>query len=207
MANILCVDDDPIILTHLQNILSDTHRCLICRSGGDALELLEHELPDLILLDIMLEDIDGFEVMKKIRDKYPTADIPIIFITSDVNEIREKEAFAIEAADFIRKPINPVRLLTRVDNQLKLLEAKEALVNKEKYAIYRAMAQSTQHILNNFLNQMLLFELTSNEIEDFPEDIKVLIKSVIQETSLKVDQLSNIEDVSVEKIHSTVFSR
>jgi hypothetical protein len=96
-------------------------------------------------------------------------------------------------------------LRARVENQLKLVEAQELLVNKEKYAIYNVMAQSAQHILNNFLNQMLLFELTAADIEEFPEEVKIIIKNVIKETANKVEQLSNIEDVSVEAIRKTVF--
>jgi CheY-like chemotaxis protein len=65
MANILCVDDDTIVLTALKDILSENHRCMLSKSGMDALELIEKEEPDLIILDILLDDIDGFEVVDK----------------------------------------------------------------------------------------------------------------------------------------------
>lgn len=203
MANILCVDDDTIVLTALKDILSENHRCMLSKSGMDALELIEKEEPDLIILDILLDDLDGFEVVDKLRER--NKNIPVIYITANLDEKREQEAFEAHAADFIRKPISPVQLRARVENQLKLVEAQELLVNKEKYAIYNVMAQSAQHILNNFLNQMLLFELTAADIEEFPDEVKVIIKNVIKETANKVEQLSNIEDVSVEAIRKTVF--
>ena len=207
MATILCVDDDTVILAALQEILSTEYRVILTRTGREALTLAERDRPDLILLDIGLEDIDGFEVLDKIRQLYPSPSIPVIFITSNMDEKREMDAFKHEASDFIRKPLMPIQLKARVLNQLTVFAAQKTLLEHEKYEIYRAMAQSTQHILNNFLNQMMLFELTANKIDQFPNDVKVLIKEVINDSARKVEELSNIQEISAENIRKTVFPK
>lgn len=207
MTTILCVDDDTIILAALQEILSPEYRVILTRSGKEAIALAERDRPDLILLDIGLDDIDGFEALAQIRKMNGNEHIPVIFITSNLDEKREMEAFEHEASDFIRKPLMPIQLKARVQNQLTVYAAQQALVANEKYEIYRAMAQSTQHILNNFLNQMMLFELTANKIDEFPSDVKVLIKGVINDTARKVEELSNIQEVSADNIRKTVFPK
>ncbi len=207
MATILCVDDDTIILAALQEMLSTDYRVILTRTGREALALAERDRPDLILLDIGLEDIDGFEVLANIRKLYPSPQIPVIFITSNMDEKREMDAFKHEASDFIRKPLMPIQLKARVLNQLTVFAAQKTLLEHEKYEIYRAMAQSTQHILNNFLNQMMLFELTANKIDQFPNDVKVLIKEVINNSARKVEELSNIQEISADNIRKTVFPK
>jgi len=207
MPTILCVDDDTVILAALQEILSSDYRVLLTRSGKESIELAERECPDLILLDIGLEDIDGFEVLKKIRSLHENPAIPVIFITSNLDAQRELDAFEHEASDFIRKPIMPVQLKARIQNQLTVYAAQKALITQEKYEIYRAMAQSTQHILNNFLNQMMLFQITANKLGNFPEDIKELIGTVINDTATKVEELSNVQEITPENIRKTVFPK
>lgn len=207
MPTILCVDDDTIILAALQEMLSTDYRVILTRTGREALALAERDRPDLILLDIGLEDIDGFEVLDNIRQLYPSPKIPVIFITSNMDEKREMDAFKHEASDFIRKPLMPIQLKARVLNQLTVFAAQKTLLEHEKYEIYRAMAQSTQHILNNFLNQMMLFELTANKIDQFPNDVKVLIKEVINDSARKVEELSNIQEISADNIRKTVFPK
>jgi DNA-binding response OmpR family regulator len=207
MASILCVDDDTIILAALQEILSPEYRVILTRSGKEAISLAERDRPDLILLDIGLDDIDGFDVLAQIRKMTGKPALPVIFITSNLDEKREMEAFEHEASDFIRKPLMPTQLKARVQNQLTVFAAQQALLTNEKHEIYRAMAQSTQHILNNFLNQMMLFELTANKIDEFPSDVKVLIKGVINDTARKVEELSNIQEISADNIRKTVFPK
>jgi DNA-binding response OmpR family regulator len=207
MPTILCVDDDTVILAALQEILSPHYRVLLTRSGNEAIELAERDKPDLILLDIGLEDIDGFEVLKKIRSFHQKPSIPVIFVTSNLDAKREQDAFDHDASDFIRKPLMPMQLKARVQNQLTVYAAQKALLEQEKYEIYRAMAQSTQHILNNFLNQMILFQLTANKVTNFPEDVKTLIGGVINDTARKVAELSNVQEITPENIRKTVFPK
>ena len=207
MPTTLCGDDDTVILAALQEILSSDYRVLLTRSGKESIELAERECPDLILLDIGLEDIDGFEVLKTIRSLHEKPAIPVIFITSNLDAQRELDAFEHEASDFIRKPIMPVQLKARIQNQLTVYAAQKALITQEKYEIYLAMAQSTQHILNNFLNQMMLFQITANKLGNFPEDIKELIGTVINDTATKVEELSNVQEITPENIRKTVFPK
>ncbi|PYF82953.1 putative two-component system response regulator [Marinomonas alcarazii] len=126
---ILIVDDVPTNIDLLKEILSEYYQVQIAKSGALALDIISRTLPDLILLDIMMPDMNGFEVCKKIKSKPETADIPIIFLTA-VNDAQiEQEGFALGCVDFITKPITPLTTLSRVATHLKL--AADNLLNKK----------------------------------------------------------------------------
>ncbi len=117
---ILVVDDDKTNLTLAQKILLSQYRIAATNSGKAALKYLEHNHPDLILLDINMPDMDGFEVMEQIRSDARTADIPIIFLTADDKADTEIRCFQMGAVDFVRKPFIPDVLMSRVSKTIEL---------------------------------------------------------------------------------------
>ncbi len=110
---ILVVDDDEVILKTAEGVLGRDYRVLTCRKGTEAIRLAQKEQPALILLDINLVEMTGFEVLEGLRANPATRDLPVLFITAD--EDREKEAMGLKrgALDFIRKPFVPEVLLQR----------------------------------------------------------------------------------------------
>lgn len=122
MKKILIVDDDYMTCVLAKHALSDGYHVNISNSGKDALAYLETELPDLILLDIEMPDMDGKEVIKRIKACDSWAKIPIAFLTADSNPMTEAECLQCGADDFITKPFVPVVVKSRVD---KILEAHE----------------------------------------------------------------------------------
>ena len=120
-AKVLVVDDNlqnlELILAYLEDIDCQT---LSAEGGQEALKIIEDQLPDLVLLDVMMPKISGFEVCKKIKNNPKTQQIPVIMVTA-LNEIGDIErAIASGTDDFLSKPVNKWELLTRVKTMLKL---------------------------------------------------------------------------------------
>ena len=117
---ILVVDDDKTNLTLAQNILLSRYRIAASNSGKAALKYLETHRPDLILMDINMPDMDGFEVMEQIRQQEETKTIPVIFLTADNLAETEIKCFQMGAVDYVTKPFVPDILISRVDKTIEL---------------------------------------------------------------------------------------
>jgi two-component system alkaline phosphatase synthesis response regulator PhoP len=125
---VLVVDDDQQNLELLQAYLEDVDcRSLSAHDGIEALEIVAAEKPDLILLDVMMPKMSGFEVCKRLKDDPQTGDIPVIMVTA-LNEFGDIER-GIDSGtdDFISKPVNRLELLTRVKTMLKLKHLSDKL--------------------------------------------------------------------------------
>ena len=129
MFNILCVDDTPanlITLESLFEIKSNEYSIITAQSGQDALECLLSKSVDIILLDVMMPGLDGFETAKLIKENKKTKNIPIIFLTAKRDNDTIKQAFTF-GVDYLSKPYDEFELFTRVETQLKLKEANDKL--------------------------------------------------------------------------------
>lgn len=120
---LLIVDDEPANLKVLRQVLQDQYRLSFARSGEAALELLKTENIDLILLDIMMPDMTGFEVCERLKQTPETARIPVIFVTALKETIDEEKGFVLGAVDYITKPIVPAIVRARVKTHLSLVQA------------------------------------------------------------------------------------
>ena len=123
---ILIVDDVPENIEVLGELLADNFDLQCAFSGPEALELAA-ELPDLILLDVLMPGMDGFEVCACLKATAATAEIPVIFITAKNDPEAEMAAFAAGAVDFITKPVNPVTARARIQTHLTLKRQKDLL--------------------------------------------------------------------------------
>jgi CheY-like chemotaxis protein len=120
---ILVVDDTEVNISILAEFLAGEYDIDTAASGPQALERVAYSPPDLILLDVMMPGMDGFEVCGRLKSDEPTADIPIIFITALDDVTAETKGLALGAIDFITKPFNPAVVRARVANHLALREA------------------------------------------------------------------------------------
>lgn len=116
---ILVVDDNKYNVELLQEILTE-YDVVVARNGSTAIEMAKKETIDLILLDIRMPDINGYEVCEKLKQDDETKDIPIIFVTVETNELSIEKAFDLGGADYVTKPFKTKELLARVKTQLKL---------------------------------------------------------------------------------------
>ena len=125
---ILIVDDERFNINVLSDLLNNDYEIMVAKSGKQTLKLLQNEyLPDLILLDIMMPDMDGFETCKMIKQDKRTEDIPIIFITALDRDHDEQMGLELGAVDYISKPFTPMLVRLRVKNHLRLKRQNDML--------------------------------------------------------------------------------
>ncbi len=135
LQQILIVDDDPVNLKFLGALLQASGlQVTLAHSGKSALLKVKKELPDLILLDMLMPGLDGLETCRRLKANPKTQDIPVIFLSA-VNEVTDKvEAFAVGAADYITKPFQIEEVLVRIKNQL-ALQSSQAQVRQLSLAL------------------------------------------------------------------------
>jgi CheY-like chemotaxis protein len=122
---ILVVDDEPINIDVLGGLLKQDYRLIVAKNGERALKAAQSGNPDLILLDIMMPDMDGYEVCRRLKADKSTREIPVIFITAMNQAGDETLGFELGAADYITKPVSPPILKARVKTQLALTQSRK----------------------------------------------------------------------------------
>ncbi len=127
---VLVVDDTPSNIDVISGVLSKEYNVKAATNGMKALSLAESNPPDIILLDIMLPEMDGFEICSLLKDNPKTKNIPIIFVTAMNDLTDEAHGFELGAVDYITKPISPPILLARVKTHLQLYDQNKALEKK-----------------------------------------------------------------------------
>jgi putative two-component system response regulator len=116
---VLIVDDTPDNLTLLSNLLKDKYQTKVATSGATALQIVASSKVDLILLDIMMPEVDGIETCRRLKADPASAAIPVVFLTAKSLQEDESLGRSVGAVDFLRKPVNPDLLFTRVAAHLK----------------------------------------------------------------------------------------
>jgi len=129
---VLIVDDEAANIITLMNILTPGYDVYAAKNGSDAIMLAKEHLPDVILLDVIMPDKDGFEVISELKNLEITKSIPVIFITGLENIEAEKKGLALGAADYISKPFNPDIVRLRVQNQIKIVNHIRALEERDE---------------------------------------------------------------------------
>ncbi len=127
MKTILIIDDMEANINTLMELLDDKYDILAALDGQSGLELLEEEDIDLILLDIMMPQMNGFEVCRRLKNNSKTKEIPVIFITADNNESSIEKAYEVGGVDYITKPFKAREVLSRINTHLSLAEQKHLL--------------------------------------------------------------------------------
>lgn len=122
---LLLVDDEPTNLRVLRTVLQEQYRLLFAKSGEEALQLVAQQHPDLILLDVMMPGLTGFDVCSRLKADATTQAIPVIFVTALKDEVDEARGFAVGAVDYITKPISAAVVKARVKTHLSLVQAAE----------------------------------------------------------------------------------
>lgn len=146
-ASILVIDDTPANLSLLNQLLREHYRVRLAKSGSKGLELVTVAKPDLVLLDIMMPEMDGFEVIRRLKAEPATHDIPIIFLTAKSGSEEEEMGLALGAVDFIRKPIAPSVVLARVRTHLQIRRWQSLLEDKSAW-LESEVARRVDEILN-----------------------------------------------------------
>jgi putative two-component system response regulator len=115
---VLMVDDTETNIDILMDILGEEYDVAVAMDGESALEAVDEDLPDLILLDIMMPGMDGYEVCKRLKNSPETAGIPVIFLSALSEDEDKQKGFDLGAVDFITKPFDPSEIQTKVRQHL-----------------------------------------------------------------------------------------
>lgn len=124
---VLVVDDDKLNRAALAELLKDECRVLLAKDGPSALSILAREDISLVLLDVSMPGMDGYEVLRQIKESPETADVAVVFITGMSEEADEERGLLLGAADYVQKPIRPAIVLARIKVHLKLVMQRREL--------------------------------------------------------------------------------
>ena len=181
---ILVVDDTPDNLSLMSGLLKDLYKVKIATNGERALKVAQASTPpDLILLDIMMPVMDGYETCRHLKAAPETKEIPVIFLTAKVEVEDEMRGFELGAVDYITKPISPPVVMARVKTHLQLKEAKDVLKQQNALLIENASLKEdveriTRHDLKSPLNPILAYPQMMKDDENLTEKQVKYITSI-----------------------------
>jgi two-component system, sensor histidine kinase and response regulator len=157
MKRILVIDDLPENVFMLQDRLEkEGYEVVTAYDGKTGIAKAKSDMPDLILLDVMMPGMTGLEACKILKQDPVTADIPIIIVTAKSSADDAKEGLGAGAFDYIKKPFEKVEMLARINSALKLVEAHKQVIEAEKRSTYAAMVITTNHKIRQPLTLMSL---------------------------------------------------
>jgi CheY-like chemotaxis protein len=193
---ILVVDDTPSNIKIFNDLLKNKYGISVATNGTDALEnATSKPIPDLILLDIMMPDMDGYEVCRQLKEIRRTKNIPVIFVTAKSEVEDESKGFEFGCVDYITKPVSPPIVLARIKTHIKLQQALETLEsqNEELKAAARLreeVERITRHDLKNPLTGVFTGIDVLESMGNFDED-QIEILDIIKESSHKMLKMIN----------------
>jgi two-component system alkaline phosphatase synthesis response regulator PhoP len=221
MKKILLVDDEPDIVEFLKyNLEQHQFNVVIGYNGEEALQKL-FEKPDLIILDIMMPKLNGFDTCKRIREKKEFNNVPIIFLTAKDGELNEIKGLELGANDYIQKPISPNKLVARVKSNLRKVESFSSgklepniikygpiEINKEKYEVkieneLKVLPKKEFEVLYFLLNSpgrvfgrdILLKEVWGNDVYIIDRTVDVHIRKIREKLGRNMDLIETVKGV------------
>lgn len=201
---ILIVDDEPANLSVLSQLLDHHFRVCACTSGEQALKaVLKEPRPDLVLLDVMMPEMDGYTVLEELKNDPETKDIPVIFVTSLDDELDEQQGLRLGAVDYITKPIKPAVMLARVNAHLELKEGRDRLKNQNVW-LEAEVARRTQE--NTFIQDVSLrvmaglAETRDSDTGDHIARTQAYVEALARELQSHPDLAAELDEISLARI-------
>jgi len=182
---VLIVDDQQLNLKVLNKILCDDYSIRMINNGSLAIEMAKKYMPDLILLDIMMPDMNGFDVLMELKAFEKTRNIPVIIITGLDNVEDEEKGLALDAADFIHKPFSSKVVKSRVKNQIQIVNQIREL---EEYAQIQAVLAAAEE-------KSKFFAKMSHEMRTPLNAVIGLSEMILEDEGLSDDVQENIEKI------------
>ncbi len=203
-ATILVVDDNPVNLNLLSDFLTDAGFTVLLKKDGEkALALIQRKQPDIILLDILMPGMDGFETCRRLKSDPDTEDIPVIFMTALSETVDKIRGFELGAVDYITKPFHHEEVLARVRTHLTIQNLKNSLEEKNiilQEALERErklledirlnLSLSLPHELRTPLNAVLGFSDFLTDVNRLPEPERIAeYGKAIRQSGLRLNRL------------------
>lgn len=180
MKHILMVDDVTTNLKSAAEVLQPYYQLSMAKSGKQALQFLKKNVPDLILLDLMMPDMDGYETMEQIKLNPMTANIPIIFLTADTEQTSETKGLKMGAMDYITKPFEADVMLGRIEKVLMMEDMRKNLLMD----FYGDKEENSKEApkMEAVVSQEVIHKIDHTMLKAFASwgDIKILCKEAIQ---------------------------
>jgi putative two-component system response regulator len=182
---IVLVDDNPVNLKLARNTLMERYSVFTVPSAEKLFQFLEQTLPDLILLDVVMPEINGYEAIETLKNNPRTAGIPVIFLTSKTDTVSELEGFSLGAIDYISKPFSPQLLLKRVEVHL-LLESQKAELKNLNENLQHLVEEKTGEVLE-LQNAVLITmanlvecrdDVTGGHVERTEQFLRILVEEM-----------------------------
>jgi CheY-like chemotaxis protein len=193
---ILIVDDTAENIDILSNIIKSKYKVKVAINGNIALKAVNSSpKPDLILLDVMMPQMDGYEVCKILKSNPQTKDIPVIFITALDDNISEEKGLNLGAVDYIAKPINPAIVLRRIQTHLALYDQNRALEHKVQEEVAKRMLQ--QELLVKQSRLAAMGEMMSAITHQWNQPLSAI--SASNDALLMQSKLGTINEEDIEK--------
>jgi len=210
--NIMIVDDEKSNILYLDNILCDDYEIFAAMSGSDAIEWANEFLPDLILLDIIMPEMDGYEVLGALKASEKARTIPVIFITGLSSSDDETKGLALGAEDYISKPFNDEIVKLRVKNQLKIINQMRTIIAKEisvhssrlKIEFLSRMSHEMRTPMNAILGMAAVIQM-EDDLELIYDHVKKIDASSRDLLRL-IDNVLDIADMHDEKTNLEIAS-
>lgn len=199
---ILLVDDNPNNLNVLFKALSnENYKLLAAKNGEEAIKRAEYALPDLILLDVLMPGINGFETCKLLKENEKTREIPVIFMTALSETENKVKGFEAGAVDYVTKPIQYEEVLLRVQTHLTIQELKKSLQEKNK-----ELEERNQLLDYALQKEMELNKLKSRFIYLASHDLKNPLSIIILMSRMLSDELEPGEEDKYDKLEKIIKS-
>ncbi len=197
---LLVVDDVVGNIDMLLETLGEDYTMIVATDGADAIDSVKEALPDLILLDVMMPGMDGYEVCRRLKDDPTTRDIPIIFITA-LNETKNKiKGFSVGGVDYVTKPFQPEEVHARVGMHLELCRKKREL--QQSYDKLRETETQRDGLVHMMVHDMrsplfaILGSLEMAEMEPLSKEAADCIDTALSATGMLIEMISTLLDVS-----------
>ncbi|MBL3599719.1 MAG: two-component system response regulator [gamma proteobacterium endosymbiont of Lamellibrachia anaximandri] len=204
---LLLVDDEPANITVLMHLLKKDYRLTAARNGLEALERVKSQpMPDLVLLDIMMPGMDGYEVCQRLKADETTSEIPVIFITAMGEESDQTRGLALGAVDYITKPISTAIVLARVKTHLTLKQAREALANQNQILEERVKARTKELAMakdTTILAMATLAETRDNETGNHIRRTQYYVKALAETLSKHPNFAPLLTDDYIEQLYKS----
>jgi CheY-like chemotaxis protein len=226
VPKILVVDDQTINVQLLKRKLErEGMQVAAAYSGQEALDLVRQQKPDLILLDVMMPEMDGIEVCRRLQADEDTRPIPIIFVTARTSKEGKLEGLGVGAVDYITKPIDLDETLARVQTQLRfaainreIVDLQHRLAEARRAATIGAVTQGIAHNLNNLLGVVIGYldliktyydkpELVKKNVQSVEDAVNRIVSIVRQLSSLVVKTRLPVTKVSLQQILESSVQR
>lgn len=212
LPTIFAVDDSKTVRKYLEDILKDSYNIELASGGTDFIERIDSVKPDLILMDIMMPDITGYELTRALKKDRKYLDIPIVFLTSQNDTESIIEGFKAGAVDYIVKPFNEHELKARVKTHLELKLKKEQLKEKNEQLLEANATKDTffsliAHDLRGPFSALIgISKLLIDDFETIETDrIKKFLRVIHESTSSTLDLLENLLQWAKTQTGSIIF--